>query len=93
MRRTLSSCNQYDIALGRPTRKDTRVTQDVTGLANRADYITHHRVLIVDPTEIDDVVVAAVERGSNQRIHARRHPHETCIALALGLRDLREQHT
>ena len=64
----------------------------IAGLADRPDDVHHLGRQIIEAREIQNLVMRAVQRGTDERVHARRHADVVNFALALQLRDLREQH-
>src|SRR5690606_21670222 len=68
-------------------------TELIAGLANRPDDVHDLGRALVETRQIQDLVMSAVERGSNQRVHAGRYADIVHFAFALELRHRCEQHT
>jgi len=69
------------------------VAQHVAALADGADHLGGHRVGGAQAREVTDFVIRAVERGPDERVHARLQPDEArLLGLLLQLRDAGQEH-
>ena len=67
--------------------------EDIGAFADGTDDVDELGRRFIRASEVRDLMICAVQRRADERVHARGHPHKAHAALALELRYARQQHT